>query len=75
MHAAAVSGIKTFGLFGPSFPHLYAPYGPQAAYITTPQSYDELINYEGYHPKTAPCLMEGLGVADVKNALKDFLAQ
>lgn len=73
MHAAAAAGVPTFGLFGPSYPHLYAPWGEHAGYLCTPQTYDELIDFEGYNPKTLQkSLMTGLDVKDVINAIKNF---
>ncbi len=72
MHSAAAAGIPTFGLFGPSWPHLYRPWGPHTAYISTPQDFAQLTSYEGYDPKTAPCLMTSLSVGDVTDRLIDF---
>ena len=61
MHAAAAAGVPTLGLFGPSYPHLYAPWGEHTGYVCTPQTFDELINFEGYDPKTLDrSLMTGL---------------
>ena len=73
MHAAAACGRKTFGVFGPSYPHLYAPYGEHTAYARTPETFDELIDYPGYTPASAPCLMESLSVETVKDGLTQFL--
>ena len=73
MHAAAACGVKTFGLFGPSYPHLYSPWGAHCAYARTPESFDVLIDYPGYTPQSAPCLMESLSVEMVRTALQDFL--
>ncbi len=70
MHCAAAAGIPTFGLFGPSYPHIYKPWGANAAYISTPESFDELIDYEGYDSKTAPCLMGSLSVDMVKDGIE-----
>lgn len=64
MHCAAAVGIPTLGLFGPSWPHLYRPWGAQAAFVATPENYDQLTSYAGYDPKTAPCLMNSLKVED-----------
>lgn len=72
MHCAAAAGIPTIGLFGPSYPHLYRPWGPHADYVSTPETYDELIDYEGYSPETAPCLMESLSVQAVKDKIDVF---
>ncbi len=71
MHCAAAAGVPTFGLFGPSYPHIYRPWGNNAAYISTPESFDELIDYEGYDSKTAPCLMGSLRVDMVKGAIEE----
>ncbi len=75
MHAAAACGVPTFGLFGPSYPHLYAPWGAHTAYVRTPETFDELIDYPGYTPQTAPCLMGSLSVEKVWEALDMFLKE
>lgn len=72
MHCAAAAGVKTLGLFGPSWPHLYRPWGAQADYVSTPENFDALISYEGYNPDTAPCLMESLSVEAVKGKIREF---
>ncbi len=73
MHCAAATGVPTFGLFGPSYPHLYAPWGDHTGYLCTPQTFDELIDFEGYDPKTLDrSLMDGLEVSEVIETLKKF---
>lgn len=73
MHAAAAAGIPTLGLFGPSYPHLYAPWGEHTGYVCTPQTFDELINFEGYSPKTLDrSLMDGLKPEQIINIIKNF---
>jgi len=62
MHSAAAVGTPTLGLFGPSWPHLYHPWGRHCAWVSTPQDFNQLVDFEGYDPKTAPCLMTGLTV-------------
>lgn len=63
MHCAAAAGIPTLGLFGPSWPHLYRPWGSKAAYVATPENYGELTSYEGYDPgKVRDSLMRSLTV-------------
>lgn len=52
MHAAAAAKVPTLGLFGPSYPHLYAPYGDHCAIAQTPETFDQLIDFEGYSAKT-----------------------
>lgn len=73
MHSAAAAGVPTLGLFGPSYPHLYAPWGDHAGYIQTPQTYDELIDFEGYDPKTLDhSLMNDLKPEYVIDIIKKF---
>lgn len=73
MHAAAAAGVPTLGLFGPSYPHLYSPWGDHTGYVCTPQTYDELVNFEGYDPKTLDrSLMDGLEPAQIINIIKNF---
>ncbi len=73
MHAAAASGVATLGLFGPSWPHLYAPWGDHTAYVCTPQTFDQLIDFEGYSPGSLKdTLMRGLTVDSVINVIKNF---
>ncbi|QQG37122.1 MAG: glycosyltransferase family 9 protein [Micavibrio aeruginosavorus] len=72
MHCAAAMGVPTFGLFGPSWPHLYRPWGAHTAYAATPKNYDELIDFPGYDSKTAGSLMTSLDVETVYNAIGDF---
>lgn len=67
MHCAAAAGVRTLGLFGPSYPHIYAPWGPHTDYIRTAETFDELIDFDGYDPKTLDrSLMTSLEVEDVK---------
>jgi len=63
MHCAAAGGIPTLGLFGPSWPRLYRPWGQRCAYVSTPENFDQLTAYPGYDPATAPSLMNSLTVA------------
>lgn len=74
MHCAAAAGVKTFGVFGPSYPHWYAPWGEHTAYARTPETFDELIDFNGYDPKTLDrSLMLSLSVEAVKEKVSDFL--
>lgn len=68
-HCAAAAGVPTLGLFGPSWPHIYRPWGQ--SYIATPKNFAQLIDYPGYDSRTAPCLMEGLSVDMVASAAYD----
>lgn len=74
MHAAAAAGIPTLGLFGASYPEIYAPYGRQAHYIRTPESFDELTNFPGYSPSTLDhSLMTSLNVEAVYQKIHSIL--
>lgn len=70
MHCAAAAGTPTLGLFGPSWPRLYRPWGEKAAWVSTPQPYDRLIDFPGYNPKTTGSLMGSLSVDAVEEAAR-----
>ncbi|MFA5591806.1 MAG: glycosyltransferase family 9 protein [Micavibrio sp.] len=73
LHMAASSGVPCFGLYGPSWPHLYAPWGEHTGYACTPQTFDELVDFEGYDPKTLDrSLMGGLQPETVIDIIKSF---
>ena len=62
MHCAAAAGVPTLGLFGPSWPHLYRPWGARAAWVGTPEDYAALTARPGYDAKTTGSLMDSLTV-------------
>lgn len=62
MHVAAAVGTPTLGLFGPSRPEHYGPWGPYTAIVTTAMPYDELISAPGYDYRTTDTLMDSLSV-------------
>ena len=68
MHVAAAVGTPTLGLFGPSRPEHYRPWGPHCAYLRTPQSIEELLADPDYDPDTTGTLMDGLEVGMVADA-------
>ncbi len=73
MHCAAAAGVSTVGLFGPSYPHLYRPWGAHTAYVATPETFDELTAFEGYDPKTLDhTLMTSLSVKNVVAVIDAF---
>ena len=73
MHAAAAVGVPTVGLFGPSYPHLYAPWGSHTAYAQTPETFDQLIDFEGYCAKTLDrSLMTSLSSEEAQGIIKEF---
>lgn len=74
MHCAAASGVKTVGLFGASYPHIYGAWGDNAAIARTPESFDELIDFKGYDPKTLDrTLMGSLKIDDVRFVITNLL--
>ena len=75
MHLAAAAGIPTLGLFGPSHTRRYRPWGPQAAFLRTPESYDELIRRGVPLSRTQVTLMDGLSVEAVLEATENLLAR
>lgn len=70
MHMAAAVGTPTIGLFGPTDRKKYAPYGKHCRVINTPESPQELMNYEGFHWLTCDTLMDSIQVTDVLECIK-----
>jgi heptosyltransferase III len=62
MHIAAAMGTPTLGLFGPSLPEHYAPWGPHTAVASTALTYDELVGTPGYDHRTTDTLMDSLSI-------------
>lgn len=76
MHCAAAANIPVLGLFGPSWPHLYRPWGDNAAFVSTPETYDELTAYDGYDPKkVTDSLMRSLTVQAAVDAVQAMLSR
>jgi lipopolysaccharide export system permease protein len=68
MHIAAAAGIPTLGLFGPSRPEHYAPWGGHCAAVTTEIPYDQLVYGPGYDHRTTGTLMDSLNTDRVVEA-------
>ena len=73
MHLAAAAGTPTLGLFGPSHASRYGPWGPHAAYLRTPESYNELSRRIVRPGQVQGTLMEGITVEAVLKAAEDLL--
>jgi heptosyltransferase-3 len=73
MHMAAAQGIPTLGLFGPSNELLYAPTGPRAAFIRTPESFAAL--WEKVKANTTSGLMDSLTVDAVAAKFREILQE
>jgi heptosyltransferase-3 len=68
MHLAAAMGTPTLGLFGPSRPEVYGPFGPRAAYAQVPRTYEDVMGAA----EQGQNLMGLLTVEDVLKACKDL---
>ena len=73
MHMAAAVGVPTLGLFGPSRPEHYAPWGPHCAHVRTPEAYEELVGGPGYDHRNTGTLMGSLEVETVAQAATALL--
>ncbi len=62
MHVAAASGVPTLGLFGPSDDRHFRPWGPNADFLRTAETKDELFARIEYQPRGAHSLMESISV-------------
>jgi len=72
MHLSAATGTPTLGLFGPSPEARYRPWGPKAAYVRTPESFEELTGAPGFDFAAKACFMESLTVDAVEAAARDL---
>ena len=68
MHLAAAAGAPTLGLFGPTPDRRYAPWGPRAATVRTPESLAGLGVRPDFGLEPQPSLMTGLAVERVEEA-------
>jgi ADP-heptose:LPS heptosyltransferase len=75
MHLAAAAGTPTLGLFGPSPEARYRPWGPQAAFVRTPESFEELTGAPGFDFAARQCFMESLTVEAVEAAARGLWAK
>ncbi len=71
MHLAAVSGIPTLGLFGPSPKELYAPWGEYCDVVSTSIPYEEIFP-ENFDHRGSDTLMDSLSVESAEQAARDL---
>ncbi|TCS62612.1 glycosyltransferase family 9 protein [Varunaivibrio sulfuroxidans] len=64
MHMAAAAGVPTVGLFGPSRPEHYAPWGAKGDFVRTRIPIEGLFP-DDYNHRTTESLMDSLSVDDV----------
>lgn len=75
MHCASATGVPVMGLFGPSRPEEYRPWGIKSQYVRTPETLEELTSYPGYnHKKLSHSLMSSLTVNKVETALVEHFS-
>lgn len=71
MHLAAVSGIPTLGLFGPSPKELYAPWGDLCDVVSTSVPYEEIFP-ENFNHRGSGTLMDSLSVEAAEQAARNL---
>ena len=72
MHIGAATGTPTLGLFGPSQPVHYAPWGPHCAVAKTEIPYAALVGAAGFDHRTSGTLMTSLSVDRVVDAVQEL---
>lgn len=75
MHIAAASGVPTLGLFGPSRPERYAPWGQDSSWVQASETLEEMVARPGYDPNATGTLMDSLTVDDVAAAAAGLWAR
>jgi ADP-heptose:LPS heptosyltransferase len=70
MHLAAACGTPTLGLFGPSPPARYAPWGDHAAFVDTETPFESLVGAPGFDHRRSDNLMQSLSVERVEAAAR-----
>jgi ADP-heptose:LPS heptosyltransferase len=73
MHIAAASGVPTVGLFGPSRPEHYGPWGARTAVVRTRLPFERLVGGPGYDFRTTETMMTSLELDDVVAAARRLL--
>jgi heptosyltransferase-3 len=74
MHIAAAMGTPTLGLFGPSLPEHYAPWGTRTAVVRTAESYAEIVGRPDYDHRTTDTQMDSLSVDAAESAARRLWA-
>jgi len=70
MHMSAALGVPTVGLFGPSMPEHYGPWGPHARSVRSDISFKELVQTPQFDHRKTDNLMQGLSSKKVLKALE-----
>ena len=72
MHMAAASGCPTLGLFGPSSEVFYGPFGPLAASVRGPRTFEDICHAPDYDYRSQDCMMLDLPVERVVEAAESL---
>ncbi|MBO6784261.1 MAG: glycosyltransferase family 9 protein [Alphaproteobacteria bacterium] len=72
MHMAAAVGTPTLGLFGPSLPERYGPWGEHTSWVRTDKSLEEITGAPGYDWRNTGTLMDTLPVGRVVDAAREL---
>ncbi len=75
MHLSAAAGTPTLGLFGPSPEARYRPWGPKAAFVRTPESFEELTGAPDFDFAARQCFMESLSIDAAETAARNLWAR
>ena len=75
MHLAAAAGAPTLGLFGPSRPQNYRPWGPRADFVRTTATFEELRRSEHWTLHPTASLMTTLSVDAAEAAARSLLSR
>jgi hypothetical protein len=65
--------VPTLGLFGPSEDRNFRPWGPNAAFVRTAESKEQLFAGIGYRPQGSQSLLTSIAVETVEAAVLDLL--
>ena len=72
MHLSALANIPTVGLFGPSDPSKYHPWGDKTHTIKSPKNFKELMSFKNFNHKKVNSLMYDLTVDFVFDEVVKF---
>ncbi len=71
MHLAATLGIPTVGLFGPSDPRVYGPWGPFTSIVKTPLSFEDNM----HQVRAGESVMQLIKPHEVVKSVEKFFTQ
>ena len=72
---SAALGVPTVGLFGPSMPEHYGPWGPHARSVRSDISFKELVQTPQFDHRKTDNLMQGLSSKKVLKSLEKLVLE